>query len=114
VRVTQKNDPEKICKQHFVVLSGFDPTYLQGAITKPHSRAEATAGGGARLGLAVTWYVRPRPFGQKSYNERGTITPRSSASPDPLGLALGVSSSWMARRIRGTRATPAGARLVTV
>src|SRR5205814_9858274 len=29
VRVTQKNDPEKICKQHFVALRGFSPTYLR-------------------------------------------------------------------------------------
>jgi hypothetical protein len=45
------------------------------------------------FGLAVTWCVRPRPFGQKFDNERGTITPPSLAPPeplDPLGLALGV------------------------
>lgn len=45
------------------------------------------------FGLAVTWCVRPRPFGQKIDNERGSITPPSPAKPgplDPLGLALGV------------------------
>jgi len=45
------------------------------------------------FGLAVTWCVRPRPFGQKFDNERGTITPPSPPKPDPpdpLGLALGV------------------------
>ena len=45
------------------------------------------------FGLAVTWCVRPRPFGQKIDNERGSSTPSSPARPsppDPLGLALGV------------------------
>jgi hypothetical protein len=45
------------------------------------------------FGLAVTWCVRPRPFGQKFDNERGTSTPPSPPKPgppDPLGLALGV------------------------
>jgi hypothetical protein len=45
------------------------------------------------FGLAVTWCVRPRPFGQKIDNERGIITPSSPPKPDsldPLGLALGV------------------------
>ena len=45
------------------------------------------------FGLAVTWCVRPRPFGQKIDNERGSSTPPSPAPPgppDPLGLALGV------------------------
>lgn len=45
------------------------------------------------FGLAVTWCVRPRPFGQKFDNERGSITPPSPPKPgppDPLGLALGV------------------------
>ncbi|HEU5384719.1 MAG TPA: hypothetical protein VFV73_02355 [Streptosporangiaceae bacterium] len=45
------------------------------------------------FGLAVTWCVRPRPFGQKIDNERGSSTPPSPAPPelrDPLGLALGL------------------------
>jgi hypothetical protein len=45
------------------------------------------------FGLAVAWCVRPRPFGQKFDNERGTSTPPSPPKPrppDPLGLALGV------------------------
>jgi hypothetical protein len=45
------------------------------------------------FGLAVAWCVRPRPFGQKIDNERGSLTPPSPAPPaprDPLGLALGV------------------------
>jgi hypothetical protein len=45
------------------------------------------------FGLAVAWCVRPRPFGQKIDNERGSLTPSSPPPPeprDPLGLALGV------------------------
>jgi len=54
----------------------------------PFALAEAIG-----FGLAVTWCVRPRPFGQKIDNERGIITPSSPPKPDsldPLGLALGV------------------------
>jgi len=48
VRVTQKNDPEKICKQHFVDLIGFDPTYLlqiNHKTTRPREKTAASGSG---------------------------------------------------------------------
>jgi hypothetical protein len=46
VRVTQDYDTEKICKQHFVVLNGFNPTFLLQNDHKTTRRREAAAGAG--------------------------------------------------------------------
>jgi hypothetical protein len=46
VRVTQENDPEKICKQHFVVLNGFNPTFLHQNDHKATRRRETPADAG--------------------------------------------------------------------
>jgi len=63
------------------------------------------------FGLAVTWCVRPRPFGQEIDNERGSSTPPSLAPPSPLTPSAWrwACSPWSPRRsacrIRGTRET---------
>jgi len=46
VRVTQENDLEKICKQQFVDLAGFNPTYLLQIDHKTTRRREKTATSG--------------------------------------------------------------------
>jgi hypothetical protein len=93
VRVTQKNDTEKICKQHFVVLAGFNSTSPQKNDHKatgscaPLALAEAIGSG-----LAVAWCVQPRSFGSKikpSYRTGGHLAPVPGPVRPP-GAALRV------------------------
>ena len=72
VRVTQENDLEKICKQHFVVLRGFNPLYLlysNHKKTHPRGTAATPARGEAR--------PRPEAAGQNGRDGRDGGSARS-------------------------------------
>jgi hypothetical protein len=87
VRVTQKNRPEKICKQHFVDLAGFNPAAPQENDHKP------TESGGlpCSISSAAPLTAAPRADGIRFV----VIDGAPLGAPDP----------------QDARDTPAGARL---